>query len=141
MATILVGNIWRSCLFYKMVILWCFKLWRNASKYFEIFFKILNLTPVVATWYTDAFWWSVICLFHFWNSHRVNILSVKKCNETFQSQPENWTFQLTSHRQMFLFIKRLMWKITRILCELKEKMIWNCLITPCQFLQLPYVMF
>ena len=82
---------------------------RNILKYFWNILCdwILNLTPAVATWYTDAFWSSVICLF-IETLHSVNILSVdipKNCNvppQTFQSRSEHWTFQLTSHRQMFL---------------------------------------
>ena len=95
---------------------------------FEIFSmivkKILNLTPAVATWYTDAFWSSVTFVFLLKLApceHSICRHSQKKCNvppETFQSLAEYWTFHLTSHGQMFLifFIQihwpwRSFWKV------------------------------
>jgi len=127
-ATRLIWNIWRSHLSCKMAIFMAFQtLSRNISKYLEIFSPIVNLRTAVATWYTDAFWSSVICLFlsklapceHFIcrHSQKLQCNPLKHSRVALNIEHSNWlvtadvlNFLHANHGEVF---ERFVWWLTR----------------------------
>ena len=146
-----------------MAILWCFKLCADIfQNIFEIFSAIVSNTKSHTGRCHMIYWcFLIVCHLSFhWNFAQCEHFICRhsqKLQCTPSNIPEHWTFQLTSHRQMFLIFythwsgevfegwsgnwpELSTFKEFFQICSKKHGTLKQ-FDTPCQFLQMPYVMF